>query len=118
MYPVGGRFVGLEVCSIRRIQWVGYGVLDFLKVGTTFDIFQNIIFIPYLQYGVLVFSGYGLLNKFPLWSLVSMAMAAKAKLLLRELKTVKADLTFVKERCAQLEEENRILRETGGEGDH
>ncbi|PWA62503.1 hypothetical protein CTI12_AA362860 [Artemisia annua] len=48
---------------------------------------------------------------------VSMAMAAKAKLLLRELKTVKADLAFAKERCAQLEEENRILRETGGEGD-
>ncbi|KAI4383899.1 hypothetical protein MLD38_009689 [Melastoma candidum] len=42
---------------------------------------------------------------------VAMAMAAKAKLLLRELKTVKADLAFAKERCAQLEEENRILRE-------
>lgn len=41
-----------------------------------------------------------------------MAMAAKAKLLLRELKTVKADLAFAKERCAQLEEENRILRES------
>ncbi|XP_009598141.1 uncharacterized protein [Nicotiana tomentosiformis] len=48
---------------------------------------------------------------------VAMAMAAKAKLLLRELKTVKADLAFAKERCAQLEEENRILRvsrEKGG----
>ncbi|KAL9231454.1 hypothetical protein vseg_006681 [Gypsophila vaccaria] len=42
---------------------------------------------------------------------VAMAMAAKTKLLLRELKTVKADLAFAKERCAQLEEENRILRE-------
>ncbi|KAA8517573.1 hypothetical protein F0562_017797 [Nyssa sinensis] len=42
---------------------------------------------------------------------VAMATAAKAKLLLRELKTVKADLAFAKERCAQLEEENRILRE-------
>ncbi|KAK6163888.1 hypothetical protein DH2020_000752 [Rehmannia glutinosa] len=41
---------------------------------------------------------------------VAMAMAAKAKLLLRELKTVKADLAFAKERCAQLEEENRFLR--------
>lgn len=40
-----------------------------------------------------------------------MAMAAKAKLLLRELKTVKADLAFAKERCAQLEEENRMHRE-------
>ncbi|KVH94153.1 AAA+ ATPase domain-containing protein [Cynara cardunculus var. scolymus] len=49
---------------------------------------------------------------------VSMAMAAKAKLLLRELKTVKADLAFAKERCAQLEEENRILRESGGDGDN
>lgn len=47
-----------------------------------------------------------------------MAMAAKAKLLLRELKTVKADLAFAKERCAQLEEENRILRENRERGDN
>lgn len=45
-------------------------------------------------------------------------MAAKAKLLLRELKTVKADLAFAKERCAQLEEENRILRESREKGDN
>lgn len=45
-----------------------------------------------------------------------MAMAAKAKLLLRELKTVKADLAFAKERCAQLEEENKILRESREKG--
>ncbi|KAG6432500.1 hypothetical protein SASPL_104077 [Salvia splendens] len=44
---------------------------------------------------------------------VAMATAAKAKLLLRELKTVKADLTFTKQRCTQLEEENRILRHNG-----
>ncbi|KAK9280210.1 hypothetical protein L1049_013897 [Liquidambar formosana] len=49
---------------------------------------------------------------------VAMAMAAKAKLLLRELKTVKADLAFAKERCAQLEEENRILRENREKGDN
>ncbi|KAM0044626.1 hypothetical protein Hdeb2414_s0010g00355491 [Helianthus debilis subsp. tardiflorus] len=50
---------------------------------------------------------------------VSMAMAAKAKLLLRELKTVKADLAFAKERCAQLEAENKSLREkSGGDGDN
>lgn len=47
-----------------------------------------------------------------------MAMAAKAKLLLRELKTVKADLGFAKERCAQLEEENKILRENRERGDN
>lgn len=47
-----------------------------------------------------------------------MAMAAKAKLLLRELKTTKADLAFAKERCALLEKENRILRENGGDGDN
>lgn len=47
---------------------------------------------------------------------VAMAMAAKAKLLLRELKTVKADFAFAKERCAQLEEENKMLRETRGRG--
>jgi len=49
---------------------------------------------------------------------VAMAMAAKTKLLLRELKTVKADLAFAKERCAQLEEENRILRESLEKGDN
>lgn len=42
---------------------------------------------------------------------VARATAAKAKLLLRELKTVKADIAFVKERRAQLEEENIHLRE-------
>lgn len=47
-----------------------------------------------------------------------MAMAAKAKLLLRELKTVKADLAFAKERCAQLEEENKIIRESRQRGDN
>lgn len=47
---------------------------------------------------------------------VAMAMAAKAKLLLRELKTVKADLAFAKERCGQLEEENRVIRESSAEG--
>ena len=49
---------------------------------------------------------------------VAMATAAKAKLLLRELKTVKADFAFAKERCAQLEEENKILRENRDKGDH
>lgn len=43
-------------------------------------------------------------------------MAAKAKLVLRELKSVKADLAFAKQRCAQLEEENRLLRETKQKG--
>ncbi|GJZ80645.1 hypothetical protein Tco_0645639, partial [Tanacetum coccineum] len=61
---------GLESVSIRRIQGVGYGVLEFLGVGTTFDIFQN-IHLLYLQYGVLIFSGYGVLIMFPSWSLVS-----------------------------------------------
>ncbi|GJY21261.1 retrovirus-related pol polyprotein from transposon TNT 1-94 [Tanacetum coccineum] len=48
---------GLEVGSIWRIQGIGYGVLEFLGVGTTFDIFQN-LHILYLQYGVLSFSRY------------------------------------------------------------
>ncbi|GJR58421.1 hypothetical protein Tco_1500583 [Tanacetum coccineum] len=67
--------------SSRLKQWVWsrcqYGVssgLDmayrgFLGVETTLDIFQN-IHILYLQYGVLVFSGYGVLILFPSWSLV------------------------------------------------
>lgn len=44
-------------------------------------------------------------------------MAAKAKLLLRELKSAKADLAFAKERCVQLEEENRVLREATEKGE-
>ncbi|KDP21836.1 hypothetical protein JCGZ_00623 [Jatropha curcas] len=47
---------------------------------------------------------------------VAMATAAKAKLLLRELKTVKADLAFAKQRCSQLEEENKMLRESHEKG--
>ncbi|KAF3663522.1 putative LRR receptor-like serine/threonine-protein kinase-like [Capsicum annuum] len=47
---------------------------------------------------------------------VAMATAAKAKLLLRELKTVKADLAFAKQRCSQLEEENKMLREAREKG--
>ncbi|GMH10059.1 hypothetical protein Nepgr_011900 [Nepenthes gracilis] len=49
---------------------------------------------------------------------VAMATAAKAKLLLRELKTTKADLAFARERCAQLEEENKRLRESREKGDN
>lgn len=43
---------------------------------------------------------------------VANAMAAKAKLLMRELKTLKSDLSFANERCTQFEEENKILRRT------
>ncbi|GKG46614.1 hypothetical protein Tco_0501460, partial [Tanacetum coccineum] len=56
--------------SIRRIQGIGYDVLEFLGVGTTLDIFQN-IHILYLQYDVLTSSEYGVLSFIPLWSLVS-----------------------------------------------
>ncbi|KAK1412472.1 hypothetical protein QVD17_33752 [Tagetes erecta] len=49
---------------------------------------------------------------------VAIATAAKAKLLLRELKTLKADLAFAKERCSQLEEENKMLHESLEKGDH
>ncbi|KAK6943303.1 hypothetical protein RJ641_028680 [Dillenia turbinata] len=49
---------------------------------------------------------------------VAMATAAKAKLLLRELKTVKADLAFAKARCTQLEQENKIVRMSCEKGDN
>nr|GFA91476.1 retrovirus-related Pol polyprotein from transposon TNT 1-94 [Tanacetum cinerariifolium] len=61
---------GLEVGLIRRIQGIGYGVLELLGVGTTLDIFQNII-SQYFQYDVLVITGYDVFSLFPLWSLVS-----------------------------------------------
>ncbi|MCO5586182.1 hypothetical protein L7F22_061825 [Adiantum nelumboides] len=48
---------------------------------------------------------------------VAMAMATKAKLLLRELKGVKTDLAFSKVRCTQLEEENKRLRENVDKGE-
>jgi hypothetical protein len=44
-------------------------------------------------------------------------MAAKLKLLQRELKALKADLSFSKEWCAQLEEENRLLRDGNHDAD-
>ncbi|GJX08856.1 hypothetical protein Tco_0196788 [Tanacetum coccineum] len=53
---------GLEVGSIRRIQGLDTAYWGFLGVGTTLDIFQNIIFIPYFQYDVLSLSGYGVLS--------------------------------------------------------
>ncbi|GJY73423.1 hypothetical protein Tco_0477854 [Tanacetum coccineum] len=65
---------GLEVVSIRHIQGLDTAYWGFLRVGTTLDIFQNIILIPYFQYGVLVFSGYGVLSFIHLWSLVSAGM--------------------------------------------
>lgn len=59
------------------------------------------------------------MHNWPLCGLqVAMATAAKAKLLLRELKTIKADFAFAKERCAQLEEENKLLRENREKGDN
>ncbi|GJV74653.1 hypothetical protein Tco_1506237 [Tanacetum coccineum] len=44
---------GLEVGWIRRIQELDTTYWVFLGVGTTLDIFQNIILISYLEYGVL-----------------------------------------------------------------
>nr|GEX11978.1 hypothetical protein [Tanacetum cinerariifolium] len=64
-----GVLKGLEFGSIRRIQGIRYDVLEFLGVGTTFDIFQN-NHILYLEHGVLSFSGYGVLDFIPLWSLM------------------------------------------------
>ncbi|GJZ33396.1 hypothetical protein Tco_0578832 [Tanacetum coccineum] len=49
---VSGTHGGLEVGWIRRIQVLDTAYWGFLGVGTTFDIFQNIILIPYLEYGV------------------------------------------------------------------
>ncbi|GJY98906.1 putative reverse transcriptase domain-containing protein [Tanacetum coccineum] len=65
------KYVGLDP-GMESVRYGVSNVLDtaywgFLGVGTTFDIFQN-IHILYLQYGVLVFSGYGVLILFPLWS--------------------------------------------------
>ncbi|GJW25392.1 RNA-directed DNA polymerase, eukaryota, reverse transcriptase zinc-binding domain protein [Tanacetum coccineum] len=64
----GISFKGSEVVRYHIIQGIRYGVLEFLEVGTTFDIFQN-IHILYLEYGVLSFSGYDVLSFIPLWSL-------------------------------------------------
>ncbi|GJT21164.1 hypothetical protein Tco_0891101 [Tanacetum coccineum] len=62
---------GLEVGLIRHIQGLDMTYWGFLGVGTTLDIFQNIIFIPYFEYGVLSLSGYAVLSFIPQWSLVS-----------------------------------------------
>ncbi|GJV85496.1 hypothetical protein Tco_1525394 [Tanacetum coccineum] len=55
------NYLGLEVGWIRRIQVLDTAYWGFLGVGTTLDIFQNIILIPYLEYGILILSGYGVL---------------------------------------------------------
>ncbi|GKB96856.1 putative ribonuclease H-like domain-containing protein [Tanacetum coccineum] len=44
---------GLEVSWIRRIQELDMAYLGFLGVGTTRDIFQNIILIPFLEYDIM-----------------------------------------------------------------
>lgn len=49
---------------------------------------------------------------------VAIATAAKVKQLVRELKTVKGELAFAKERCSQLEDENKVLREAPEDGDY
>lgn len=49
---------------------------------------------------------------------VAIATAAKVKQLAQELKTLKAELAFAKERCCQLEEENKMLRDAPEEGDY
>ncbi|GJZ79624.1 hypothetical protein Tco_0644461 [Tanacetum coccineum] len=52
-YSIIDQNSGLEVGWIRRIQELDTAYWGFLRVGTTLDIFQNIILIPYLEYGVL-----------------------------------------------------------------
>ncbi|KAI3525788.1 hypothetical protein L1887_04880 [Cichorium endivia] len=49
---------------------------------------------------------------------VAIATAAKAKVLLRELKKVKAELDSAVKRCIELQEENKMLREVTEKGDH
>nr|GEV06842.1 hypothetical protein [Tanacetum cinerariifolium] len=66
---------GKIIAGLVSVRYGVPNVLDtaywgFLGVRTTFDIFQN-IHILYLQYGVLVFTGYGVLINFSSWSLVS-----------------------------------------------
>ncbi|GJU52212.1 hypothetical protein Tco_1225926 [Tanacetum coccineum] len=56
--------LSLEVGWIRRIQVLDMAYWGFLGVGTTLDIFQNIILIPYFEYGVLSLFGYGVLSLF------------------------------------------------------
>ncbi|GJU16920.1 hypothetical protein Tco_1164085 [Tanacetum coccineum] len=66
------------LAKVWKVGWTyGDQVLDtaywgyFCGVGTTLDIFQNIILIPYLEYGILILFEYGVLIFIPLWSLVS-----------------------------------------------
>ncbi|XP_019164566.1 PREDICTED: uncharacterized protein LOC109160777 [Ipomoea nil] len=51
------------------------------------------------------------LGKLKIAKNIAVSMATKAAAFARELKTLKSDLTFVKERCSLLEEENRRLRD-------
>ncbi|GJT70952.1 putative reverse transcriptase domain-containing protein [Tanacetum coccineum] len=64
---------GLEVSWIKCIQVLDTAYWGFLGVWTTFYIFQNIILIPYLEYGVLSPLDTGI-DLIPVWSLVSASM--------------------------------------------
>ncbi|GJQ89433.1 hypothetical protein Tco_0000572 [Tanacetum coccineum] len=66
-YPKGWK-VGFDTAYLR--DWIRH--IEFLGVGTTFDIFQN-IHILYLQYGVLTSFGYSVLSFIPLCSLPASA---------------------------------------------
>ncbi|GJW00680.1 hypothetical protein Tco_1555931 [Tanacetum coccineum] len=61
-------YLGLESVRYNVSKVLDTAYWGFLGVWTTFDIFQN-IHLQYLQYGVLVFSGYDILILFPSWSL-------------------------------------------------
>ncbi|GKC20888.1 hypothetical protein Tco_1023038, partial [Tanacetum coccineum] len=69
---------GLKSMSIRRIQGVGYGVLGFIRVWTTFDIFQNILFLYSLNtaYWSCVLRG---IPKYYIWSIVDVDMTYTSK---------------------------------------
>ncbi|GJZ83709.1 retrovirus-related pol polyprotein from transposon TNT 1-94 [Tanacetum coccineum] len=64
------RCVGSRNSSIRRIEQCGDTTYwGFLRVRTTFDIFQNILLL-YCEYGVLMSPGYGVLVFMSSWFLV------------------------------------------------
>ncbi|GJT56430.1 retrovirus-related pol polyprotein from transposon TNT 1-94 [Tanacetum coccineum] len=104
--------LGLEVGSIQRIQGIGYGILEFLEVGTTLDIFQN-IYILYLQYGILTSSGYSVLSLFPLWSLtifdvISMYALTMSTMEPKNVKEAMTDPTWIESTQEELLQFKRI----------
>ncbi|KAJ0028755.1 hypothetical protein Pint_35144 [Pistacia integerrima] len=106
------RDVRWQLFTLSRPSGEEYPGFPFTQLFTNYEVFNACIW----SFGNTEVYSLGYDKRKEGTILVAMATAAKAKLLLRELKTVKADLAFAKQRCTQLEDENKLIRESREKG--